>query len=230
MLGYHWEKDGAVRGDYFGADFNVPESGGDTYLGSIVLRSIRIGLVPIVEDRFDLIAPLYDAKFPQREGTSVKRVIEISGTLGNVAAYRYQCHTDWGIECSKRYKGITPVSPECKTTGFPLTPSLQPTFRWQRSSRDDVRYDLVLYEAAAYSIGGMMTNAYMRGDQIAYIEDLKEPNWTPSILLKPDTRYFWSVRLRDGDTVSGWSTQSHFTFALVAWSSGSGQWFQFKTS
>jgi hypothetical protein len=230
LLGYHWSKDQTWRTGHFGAEFSVPATGEGTYLGSIELRSIRVGLVPFVKDRFDEMAARYDARFPQRKGTSVSRLIEMPGTLGTVADFRHQCHEDWGIECTDRFSGVTPVSPECKKTGFPMTPSLQPTFRWQASSRDDVSYDLVLHEAASYSIGGALVNSYMRGHRIAYVEDLDEPYWTPEIALRPDTRYFWSVRMREGETVSGWSTQSHFTFALIAWSSGYGNWFQFRTS
>ena len=230
LLGYYWEKDQTSRRGHFGADFSVPETGGDTYLGSIELRSIGVGLVPIVEDRFDEMAVRYDAKFPQRKGTSVSDIIEMPGVLGTVADYRHQCHEAWGIECTDRFSGVTPVSPECKKTGFPITASLQPTFRWQASSRDEVTYDLVLYEAASYSIGTALKDSYMRGHRVAYVEGLETPYWKPEQALRPDTRYFWSVRMREGDTVSGWSTQSHFTFALIAWSAGSGNWFQFRTS
>jgi hypothetical protein len=230
LLGYHWTKDQAQRTGYFGADFEVPAEGGDVYLGSIELRSIRIGLVPIVVDRFDEMAARYDAKFPARRGMSVSDVIEMPGTLGNVADYRHQCHEAWGIECSERFSGVTPVTPDCRKTGFPTIETLQPTFKWQASSRDDVSYDLVLYEAARYSISGAMGDDYMRGRRVAYVEGLQAPSWTPGTALRPDTRYYWSVRMRDGDIVSGWSTQSHFTFMLVAWSSGYGNWFQFRTS
>ena len=38
----------------------------------------------------------------------------------------------------------------------------------------------------------------MKGRVIAYEEDFKEPYWQPESPLKSDTRYFWSVRLREG--------------------------------
>ena len=85
LLGFYWEKDQTRRSGHFGADFSVPETGGDTYLGSIELRSIRTALVPIVKDRFDEMAVRYDVKFPQRKGTSVSDIIEMPGVLGTVA-------------------------------------------------------------------------------------------------------------------------------------------------
>ena len=230
LLGYHWTQGQSQRTGYFGAEFQVPDSGGDVYLGSIELRSIRFGLVPIVVDRFDEMAIRYDMKFPARSRTSVNSLIEMPGLLGHAGDYRHQCHEAWGIECSDRFSGVTPVTPDCKKTGFPMIETLQPTFRWQASSRDDVSYDLVLYEAARYSISGGVSDSYMRGRRVAYVEGLSEARWMPDTPLRPDTRYFWSVRMREGDTVSGWSTQSHFTFMLVAWSSGYGNWFQFRTS
>jgi hypothetical protein len=230
LLGYHWTKAQTQRTGHFGADFRVPESGGDVYLGSIELRSTGFGLVPIVVDRFDEMAVRYGMRFPGRRGASVSALVDMPGMLGNVGDYRYQCHEAWGIECSDRFSGVTPVTPDCKKTGFPMIQTLQPTFKWQASSREDVTYDLVLYEAARYSLSGMMGDSYMRGRRVAYVEDLKQSSWAPETPLRPDTRYFWSVRMRDGETVSGWSTQSHFTFMLVAWSSGYGNWFQFRTS
>ena len=42
LLGYYWEKDQVRRSGYFGAGFSVPETGGDTYLGSIELGGAKV--------------------------------------------------------------------------------------------------------------------------------------------------------------------------------------------
>jgi hypothetical protein len=120
------------------------------------------------------------------------------------------------------------LSPEVTTSGFPKTSSLLPKFRWQGSSRPDVSYDLVILEAATFSIDGI-TSDYMKGRLVTYVEDIKGTSWRPDTPFKPETKYFWSVRLRDGNTVSRWSSQGHFAFIIVAMWSGSGQWFQFET-
>jgi len=39
----------------------------------------------------------------------------------------------------------------------------------------------------------------------------------------------WSVRLRNGDTVSSWTTTSYFAFFIVGSARGSGQWYGFTT-
>lgn len=230
LLGYIWETDTGKRSGHIGADFSVPEPGADAYIGTIVFRGNMVFLVPSFEDRFDQIANIYDAKFPGRQGTAVKQLMEAPQAVGNFSAIRGQCHEDWKIECDKRFHGVTPISPDVSQSGFPTLDTLRPEFRWKGCARKDISYDLILYEAAAYAYGGQGVPSYMRGRVVAYEEDLKKPRWQPETPLKPDTRYIWSVRLREGETVSGWSTQSHSTFLLVYMSWGHGQWFQFKTT
>lgn len=229
LLGYVWDTDTGKRSGRIGAGFSVPEPGADAYIGTIVFRGNMVFLVPGFEDRFDEIAKLYDARFPARQGTAVKQLIEPPQPVGNFSAIRSQCHDDWKIECDERFRGVTPVSPEVSQSGFPESDTLRPEFRWKGCSRKDISYDLLLYEAAAYAVGGANVPSYMKGRVVAYVEDLKEPRWQPGTSLKPDTRYIWSVRLREGETVSRWTAQSHSTFLLVYMSWSQGQWFQFKT-
>jgi len=228
--GYHWQNLQMTRTGQIGAEFTVPETGGDVYLGTLMFKGNAFFVVPSFEDRFDQVTPLYDAKFPSRKGTSIKQLMEPPQPIGSFTAVRGQCHDAWEIECDKRFDGVTPISPDVSQSGFPEATSLTPEFRWKASPRNDVSYDLIVYEAATYAISGALIPSYMRGRIAAYEEGLAEPHWQPAVPFKPDTRYIWSVRLRDGDTVSSWSTQGHSTFLLVYASSGSGQWFQFKTS
>jgi hypothetical protein len=230
LLGYIWDTDTGQRSGHIGAGFSVPEPGVDAYIGTIVFRGNMVFLIPGFEDRFDQIAKLYDVRFPGRQGTAVKQLMSAPQAVGNFSAVRSQCHDDWNIECDKRFHGVTPISPEVSQSGFPMLDTVLPEFRWKGCARTDISYDLILYEAAAYAFGGQNVPSYMRGRVVAYLEDLKEPRWQPETPLKPDTRYIWSVRLRDGETVSRWTTQSHSTFLLVYMSWGHGQWFQFKTA
>ena len=228
LLGYHWLDEGLHRTGGMGTTFEVPAAGGDVYLGTIVIRAIGPYLLSMFEDRFDFIAAQYDAKFPVRRGTTVKRLLEPADPVGSFEATREECDEAWNIECDKRYKGVTPISPKVTQSGFPTIESLTPEFRWKPCPKQGVSYDFVLYEAATYSFDQAIPR-YMRGRLAAYEEGLTEARWQPDTPLKPDTRYFWSVRMREGDTVSHWSTQSHSTFLLIYASWGSGQWFQFKT-
>ncbi len=230
LLGYHWQDLQAQRTGYIGVRFSVPETGPDVYLGTIEFHGNAVFLVPQFADKFDQVSRSYDTKFPSRRGTAIRQMIQAPQALGNFSAIRGQCHADWRIECDKRFRGVTPISPDVSQSGFPMADTLRPEFRWKACARQDVSYDLVLYEAAAYTVGGALMPSYMKGRVVAYEEGLKEPRWQSDTHLKADTRYIWSVRLRDGDIVSRWSTQSHSTFLLVYASSGYGQWFQFKTT
>lgn len=230
LLGYIWDSDTGQRSGRIGADFNVQDSAADAYLGTIVFRGNAIFLIPSFEDKFEEIVAYYDTKFPSRRGSAIKRLLEQPKAIGHFSAYRGSCDEAWNVDCGKRFKGVTPISPEVSQSGFPMANSLKPEFRWKGCPRTDVTYDLILYEAAAYGVGGAMVPSYMKGRAVSYVENLAQPRWQPDTSLKPDTRYFWSVRFRDGDTVSAWSTQSHSTFLLVYMSWGHGQWFQFKTA
>jgi len=231
LLGYAWHDDVMQRTGRIATKFSVPESGADTYIGSIEIQANVAMLVPRFEDRFERVMQSYTAKYPARNKVPVKQVMEPPTPVGNVLAFRGQCHDDWQIDCDKRFSGVTPVSPDVpSSTGFPTLDSLLPEFRWKGCSRQDIGYDFILYEAASYAVAGATTPSYTKGHVVAYAEDLKESRWQPTEPLKPDTRYFWSVRLREGNTVSWWSVQSHSTFLLVYMSWGSGQWFQFKTA
>ncbi len=229
LLGYIWDTDTGRRAGRIGATFHSPEAGASTYIGSIVFRGNIVFLIPSFEDKFDQIAALYDERFPGRRAGAVKQLMEEPGPIGTSQAFRASCNEDWEISCTERFDGVTPISPDVATSGFPVVKNLLPEFRWEGSSKSGVSYDLVLYEAASYAIGGALVPSYTRGRVVAYAEDLSEPRWQPETPLKPDTRYIWSVRLREGQTVSEWSTQSHSTFLLVYASWGRGQWFQFKT-
>lgn len=230
LLGYHWQDVPMKRTGRIGASFTVPEAGGDVYLGTLVLHGNIVALVPQLEDRFDEVVAQYNERFPARAETPVKMLFRPPETVGHVAAFRGPCHADWQIDCDKRFQGLVPLAPEVATSGFPTAESLRPEFRWRACPKRKVAYDLILYEAAAYAIGAQPAASYMKGRIVAYVEGLEEPRWQPDEPLKPGTRYIWSVRMREGGTVSGWSTQSHSTFLLVYSSWGTGQWFQFKTA
>lgn len=229
LLGYIWDSDTGRRTGHIGADFSSPEPGADAYIGSIVLRGNMAYLIPAFEDKFESVVAHYDAKFPSRRGTAAKQLMQEPESIGNFKSFRGPCDENWQIGCTKRFHGVTPISPDVTQSGFPVANDLMPEFRWKGCPKSAVSYDLVLYEAASYAVAGATVPSYMRGRIVAYAEDLQEPHWKPDKPLKPDTRYIWSVRLREGETVSGWSTQSHSTFLLVYASWGHGQWFQFRT-
>lgn len=108
-------------------------------------------------------------------------------------------------------------------------PQFLSTLKWQAIASPGVSYDVVIWEAAAYRLPSMMSSKYTPGQMALYEENLAAPELTLSKPLKPKTRYFWSVRARDGDVVSSWSSAGHFNFFVVAWNWGSGELFAFET-
>jgi hypothetical protein len=105
-----------------------------------------------------------------------------------------------------------------------------PSFEWKPSTAEGVTYDIAIYESLPLTAFDSLPGAAkQRGKLAAYVEGLQEPKFQPGTPLQPNKRYFWSVRLRNGDLVSGWSTSSYFAFFIVGWATGSGDWFGFTT-
>ena len=228
LLGYHWQKGNEQRRGDIGAEFVVPDTGEDVYIGSLTFIGNEFVLGSKLVDDYEESKATFETKFPGRRNNSISGLmtqVESPGTVGSVSG---PCHESWQIECTDRFSGVTPLAPEVHTSGFTDVGSLTPEFSWKGSSRSDVTYDLVIYEAATYTTSGVM-DSYSRGRLAQYVEGLPATTWRPKEPLNPDTKYYWSVRMRDGDKVSSWTTHSHFTFMLIASSSGYGQWFQFET-
>ena len=168
-----------------------------------------------------------DAAMPE------KRLLRRADKLGTYAKVRSVCDKVWGLTCTRELKGVTPINPKVARgihgTTFASVESVSPTLKWQAAGRPGVSYDVVMWEAAAYRLSSMMSAKYTPGQVALYEENLVAPELTLSKPLKPKTRYFWSVRARQGDVVSSWSSAGHFNFLVVAWNWGSGEWFAFET-
>lgn len=194
LLGYHWQKGNEQRGGDIRAEFLVPETGEDVYVGNLELRGNEYRLGWAITDDYAGARSAYEAKFPNRPGKSAKGLMETLAPPGTVRWIAPPCHESWQIECPDKYSGVTPLSPKVQSSGFTPIDSLSPEFRWRGSARDDVTYDLVIYEAAKYTTTGVV-DAYAKGRMTVYVEGLEGTSWTPPTPLKPDTKYYWSVRL-----------------------------------
>lgn len=88
--------------------------------------------------------------------------------------------------------GLTPVHPHVGGR----VESLRPTFRWEPPAHEpDVAYDLIIYE----SLLGVL------GKEVYFREGLTNPEHQVEEPLRPNTLYYWSVRVRRGGQVSDWS-------------------------
>lgn len=216
------------RSGRFWVSFSVPQDAESLYIGDVKVLMEK-GMYRIdVKDNYNEAADRYKAKNVNYSALPQKRLMDPEPTLGTFDGMRYICAEGWGIECTKKYRGITPLKPETVTTGTSRVADLKPTLEWQPSSEAGITYDLVIYEAFSYSPTGI-GNSYMPGRVAIYKEGLEAPSWQSDTPLKPEQRYYWSVRLRHDGIVSNWSRYSYFAFYLVGWSSGYGQWFSFTT-
>lgn len=141
------------------------------------------------------------------------------------------CSAAWGTHCDQTHQGVRPLQPDGTGWTFSEVRTLTPVLEWEPSSRADVAYDIVIYESLSFAYG-LKSVTGLRGARIAYVEGLREARYLPAAL-EPGKQYEWSVRLRDGDTVSEWSTTSYAfvvpTPMLVGAGWGSGRYFGIAT-
>jgi len=116
------------------------------------------------------------------------------------------------IGCATSFSGLEPLYPKAGHPKFPTTiESLQPTFRWKPLPESDVTYDFVIYQCIISVVkfrGGEGVTRTV-GPEIYYREGLKEAEHKIEESLKPDGEYYWSVRKRIGQNVSGWSLYNY---------------------
>jgi hypothetical protein len=209
------------------ASFTVPPDAGSVYIGTIKVESLPGGYDMTVEDDYSQALAGFRDKF-SGAAAPTRALMQLEDRPGTYQLGQYVCAEEWGIECTGKYHGIIPDYPPVETDAFPLVDGPQPTFKWQPSSRADVSYDFVLYQAVAYRPAGLMT-LYLPGAVMDYHQGLEEPRYQPSTPLQPDSRYYWTVRLRRDGTVSNWSSFSYFQFMIFAARSGHSPWFGFST-
>lgn len=207
------------------AHFTVPASGNTVYVGDLAIVSSGNSKFAALHRGYDTAVADYRAKHPDRQQPE-NGTLQAEEDLGTASAVKYVCGEGWGISCTRQFRGVVPVSP-ADVRGFKQMPRLDPSFEWQPSTDPQVAYDVAVYEAAEYS--GRRGASSITGRLAAYRQGLTSPRFQLDRPLLPARKYFWSVRLRKGETVSDWSTYSYFNFYIIAASSGYGQWFSFST-
>lgn len=221
-----------LTGDTFSgrirARFTVPQGVKGLYIGELKLLMTKGRYSIEIKDDYNVAIERYRKKFHGASDQPHMGMMKHEARLGTFERRNYICAKEWGLECKKKYKGVTPVHPNGVQSGFSKVNSLNPRFDWMPSSNVDVTYDLVIYEAVHFG-GSLIEPRYTAGQLVVYKEGLKSPGWQSDISLKPNQKYIWSVRLRRDSVVSNWSTYSHIGFYLVAWTSGYGNWFKFST-
>lgn len=209
------------------ASFTVPPPGQAVYVGTlhVMFMGGRVGFH--VEDDFEAAVA---ANRPWLDGNGwepTSGLMQPERRLGLARRMVDICDEQWGLTCETQARGVRPTEPERSGVRQLPVASLTPRLAWTPSPRVGVSYDVAVYESVALVNvpGGLRT----RGQLVSYVEDLMTPSHQVTEPLRPGRQYAWSVRLRDGDTVSTWSTSGYFVFFIVGWISGSGDWFLFET-
>jgi len=213
------------RGRFMGrvmASFSLPRAGTAVYVGDLRIDA-REG-----ESRIQVVDQ-YDEALKRREAPlqaePVKGLMHPERTAGSYKRRTGIC-SGWGIVCDGDYRGVRPLQPEETLRGFPITQGLQPRLEWAPVVRPGITYDVAIFESLR---DGRAPARRYTGALVAYAQGLGEPAYSPPTPLAPGKRYEWTVRLREGDTVSTWSS------TLTAWSiivvslSESGFGFGFET-
>jgi len=222
-----WTEGQLARTSRVGARFIVPRDAESVYIGTIKIEAVKTGYINSVLDEYEAAMEAYQEKYPGALKSSLA-LMRPEQRIGSYEMMQNACSADWGVNCTGKYAGVTPVYPPVESNNFPVVNDLQPTFRWEPSARDEVLYDLVLYRVVSHSpfgIGGR----YLPGRVVEYQQGLPKPSYRPTKPLKPNEKYFWSVRLRRDGIVSKWSRFSYLNFMIFAYTSGHSSWFGFTT-
>ena len=206
MAGYFWRRFSRRRSDRTWTDFTVPFKSEGVYIGTLKIDAGGSSEVGISDD----IGPATEALkklAPEFKGKVAKKLMAVENLSPGVRSQRPICDKSWGVPCKNDYTGVVSLSPNTAKQTTPTVSGLQPTFRWEPASGAGVRYDIVIYEAMRYFNGRQIP-----GRVVDYAEGLDKPQYQPTSPLKPKTTYYWSVRLRKGDTVSNWTRYSYTAF------------------
>ena len=125
-------------------------------------------------------------------------------------------------------EGVTPVHPEIGNPNYPtVVESLQPSFEWKPAESAEA-YDLIVYECIKVGSFWEGTSRTV-GREVYYRQGLADTRHRIEEALKPDTEYYWSVRMRRGNRVSAWSVYDYTLFLGAGMYHAENELFFFKT-
>ena len=208
--------------------FSIPQPGMGVYIGDLRIETTRSRYRFGVEDKYAQARAQVESRLSAGKLTAVKSLMTPEAVQETVKMVWPICAERSGVTCETNRQGVEPVQPPGTATSFPTVASLSPVLEWKPSTREGMTYDVAVY--GSLSLAGDMPGAQrVRGARGAYAEGLSEPRFRIDTPLAAGTKYEWSVRLREGENVSTWSSTSYFVFFVVGWASGSGQWFGLET-
>jgi len=227
LVAFQYFSGGARHSIGLNTDFAVPPAT-SVYVGDLVvqLEDGRYGFG--IADSFEEMRASLATAHPGHPPAVTSDLMQFEPPIGHFSAVRGVCASAWGIECESHQYGVKPLDPVHRRGEYTEVASLTPTLRWSGSTRPDVHYDLIVRRAVSCDSMVLLTEG-LPGDIVYYREDLATNSHTLEEPLEPDSNYLWSVRFREGDVVSQWSSGGHFAFFIIGFSGSSGEWFRFCT-
>jgi len=94
--------------------------------------------------------------------------------------------------------------------------SLQPTLSWEASPDTAISYDLIIFEGIkdVSFWKGVKRNI---GEQVYYREGIPANSHTIEKVLKPNTEYYWSIRIRKGSEVTQWANYDYTLYLVLSY-------------
>lgn len=127
----------------------------------------------------------------------------VGGFSALTACHSIECHLIFPPTMTVH--GVRPEHPKIGNPNSPTTvEDLRPLLGWKRPdwAGPDATYDLIIYEGV--EVDGQWLR-WTPGRDVYFREGLKEPKHRVKKLLKPETVYFWSLRVRRAEKISDWS-------------------------
>jgi len=210
------------------APITVVAPGTALYIGDIRVRASRARYSMELVDEYDETLKRMQPRLASGKFQPAKALLEPEPPAGKYKSVRPICAAFWQLTCSGVNQGVELVAPVGTGPFAPTTESLTPLLEWKPSPRKDVSYDVVIYESISFH--NQLTGervAQMLGPRVAYAEGVTESKFVPGALA-PGKKYAWSVRLRNGETVSTWSSLA-FSMNLIIAASSRSELFSFQT-
>jgi hypothetical protein len=194
-----------------GATFTIEEDDTASYLGDLLLEIRGVRYAFDVSDNFETAMAALANRQPDVADGARKNILEIQKAPDGASVISV-CSPTWGGRCDDNISGVEPIDPPQADGDFPEVSGLSPTLTWHAVKGEDVTYDVIVYEAIPY--GPPLAKRYVQGRVVEYARGISGTSHKLEIVLKPDSTYFWTIRLRRGDVVSEWSSASYWKFGF----------------
>lgn len=230
-----------LRTEMIRAKFKVPAGAESIYIGDLVVRKNKRHYSWDINNAYQKDVAVLKAHFPLYKGHPVAHLME-EVKIGNYDRIEPICSHEWGIDCGSDkteekanyfLSGVFAENPVPRFKGVGALfrrYDLKPNFSWQASEQTDISYDFVVFENARYFLPASgYAAASVPGAMVLYKEGLKTPTYQVVNELEPDSKYFWSVRLRRNNTVSTWTRFNYSIRHKPAMVAGYNEMFSFYT-